>query len=86
MSMRIVLIALLLMSTDALAQQRQFYDAAGRNAGRSTTDSSGSTTYYDVDGRVTGRSSTSGTTTTFYDASGRNVGSVRTPPLTGSPR
>lgn len=61
----------LLVSGAAVAQQRQFYDAAGRNAGRAITDSQGTTTIYDAAGRVTARSSTSGNATTIYDAAGR---------------
>jgi YD repeat-containing protein len=47
----------LLMTPGAEAQQRQFYDAAGRPAGRATTDSQGTTTMYGPDGRVIGRES-----------------------------
>jgi YD repeat-containing protein len=68
-----------IFTTAAHAQQRTFYDSAGRVSGRSTTDSGGATTIYDSSGRVTGRTSTgSDGTTTIYDASGRNVGSVTT--------
>jgi YD repeat-containing protein len=73
----IAAIALMALTGNALAQARTFYDSAGRVVGRSTTDSSGSTTYYDA----AGRSSTNGNTTTFFDAGGRSAGSVRTPPL-----
>jgi YD repeat-containing protein len=44
----------LLISSGASAQQRQFYDAAGRNAGRAVTDSQGTTTIYDAAGRRIG--------------------------------
>jgi len=47
--------ALAALITTAQAQQRQYYDAAGRNAGRAVTDTQGSTTFYGPDGRVTGR-------------------------------
>jgi len=67
------LVLVLLMSDVASAQQRQFYDAAGRNAGRSITDSQGSTTFYDAAGRAAARSSTTGQTTTIYDAGGRVI-------------
>jgi len=67
----------ILLVAGAAAQQRQLYDAAGRNAGRAVTDSQGSTTVYDAAGRVTARSSTSGNTTTIYDAAGRHTGSVQ---------
>jgi YD repeat-containing protein len=75
-------LALMAVTTVALAQQQTFYDNTGRVVGRSTTDSAGSTTFYDAADRVTGRASTSGNgTTTYYDANGRNLGNVRTPPL-----
>lgn len=67
-------LALTLIASPALAQQRAFYDSSGRVAGRSTTDSGGASTFYDSSGRVSGRSSTSGNTTTIYDATGRIVG------------
>lgn len=67
----------LLMVQVAGAQQRQFYDSAGRSAGRAVTDSAGSTTIYDPAGRVTARSSTSGRTTTIYDAAGHHTGTIQ---------
>lgn len=51
--MRTILILILLMSP-ATAQQKQFYDAAGRNAGRAVTDTQGTTTFYDAAGRKAG--------------------------------
>ncbi len=48
--MRIILIVLIiprLLPDIASAQSRTFYDAGGNVAGRSATDSSGSTTVYD---------------------------------------
>jgi YD repeat-containing protein len=81
MKLVIVAIALMALTTAALAQSQTFYDSAGRVVGRSTTDSAGSTTFYDASGRVTGRASTNGNTTTYYDAGGRNLGNARTPPL-----
>ena len=71
-------IVLVLMPTEALAQSRTFYDADGRVAGHSTTDSNGSTTFYDASGKVTGRSSTSGNQTTIYGGDGRRTGTVTT--------
>jgi len=68
------LLAFVALATEASAQSRQYYDSSGRSAGRSSTDSQGSTTFYDAGGRVTGRESKSGNTTTIYDAAGRNVG------------
>jgi YD repeat-containing protein len=82
MKQTLVLLAMLLLtSINAQAQQQQFYDAAGRNAGRAVTDSQGSTTFYDANGNVTGRASTgSSGTTTIYDANGRRTGTVTTQP------
>jgi YD repeat-containing protein len=74
----LVLLTLALMTGAAPAQQRTFYDAGGNVAGRSATDSQGSTTVYDAGGRVTGRASTSGNQTTIYDERGRNVGRFTT--------
>ena len=75
-----VVLALLVMPTEMLAQQRTIYGADGRVTGRVTTDSQGSTTIYDASGRVSGRTSTdSQGTTTIYDASGRKAGSVTGP-------
>ena len=51
---RIILIALLLLPATAAAQQKQFYDAAGRNACRAVTDTQGTTTFYDAAGRKAG--------------------------------
>ena len=42
------------MPTDALAQSRTFYDSSGRVSGRSTTDTSGTTTFDDAGGRGVG--------------------------------
>jgi YD repeat-containing protein len=75
------LLALLTLAMTAgatSAQQRTFYDSAGRLIGGSATDSQGTVTNYDGRGRVISRESTSGGTTTEYDASGRNVGRVTT--------
>ena len=76
----IAALTLAALATEASAQQRTYYDNAGRAVGRSSTDSQGSITFYDARGRVTGRESTSGNTTTIYDASGRNVGQFTTKP------
>lgn len=75
----IVLLNGLLLAASATAQQRTFYDAAGRPAGHAATDSQGTTTIYDARGNVTNRASTSGNTTTTYDAAGRRVGTVSHP-------
>jgi hypothetical protein len=50
----IALVLALLPFEAALAQQRQFYDSAGRNAGRAVTDTQGTTTFYDAAGRKAG--------------------------------
>ena len=42
------------LATEALAQQRTYYDAGGKVVGRSSTDSQGTTTHYDRSGRVVG--------------------------------
>ena len=74
----IIMILLLIASTNAMAQQQTIYGPDGRVTGRIRTDSQGSKTIYDASGRVTGRTSTdSQGTTTIYDASGRKIGSTR---------
>ena len=52
--MRFIIALTLLLPATAAAQQRQFYDAAGRNAGRAVTDTQGTTTFYDAAGRKAG--------------------------------
>ncbi len=74
----IVAALLAVLTTDASAQQRSFYDSAGKSVGRSSTDSQGTVTNYDARGRVISRETTSGNQTTIYDAGGRNVGRVTT--------
>jgi hypothetical protein len=65
------------MPTDALPQQRAFYHSTGKDVGRSTTESSGSTIIYGTDGRVSGRTSTdSQGTTTASGSDGRKAGRV----------
>jgi YD repeat-containing protein len=46
------LLALAMTTGAASAQQRTFYDAGGKVVGRSSTDSSGTTTNYDARGKV----------------------------------
>jgi YD repeat-containing protein len=75
----LALLTLALMTGAASAQQRTLYDASGGTAGRSATDSSGTTTNYDARGKLISRETTTGNTTTVYDAGGRNVGSSRLP-------
>lgn len=80
MSRHALAIMLLLLSpADAWPQQRQFYDAAGRNAGRAITDTQGTTTFYDAAGNVTARSSVTGNTTIIYDAAGHRIETVIRP-------
>jgi hypothetical protein len=66
--------------TEVLAESRTYYDASGRQSGRSTTDTKGNTIYYDNMGRNTGRSVTRGNTTTVYDNMGRQTGNITTKP------
>jgi YD repeat-containing protein len=74
MTKTLVMAAVLLIPTAAMAQQKSFYDASGRVIGTATT-SGNQTTFRDDRGRTTGRSATdSQGTTTFYDASGRVQG------------
>jgi hypothetical protein len=76
---RLLAVAFLLLASDAASaeQQKQFYGADGRNAGRALTDSQGHTTYYGADGKVQARSTTSGNTTTVYGSDGRKTGTVQ---------
>ena len=74
MKILLTVLTIAMMTGAASAQQRTFYDSSGKVVGRSTTDSSGTTTNYDSRGRVISRESTSGNQTTIYDAGGRNVG------------
>jgi YD repeat-containing protein len=74
MTKTLVMAAVLLIPTAAMAQQKTFYDASGRVIGTATT-SGNQTTFRDDRGRTTGRSATDTQgTTTFYDASGRVQG------------
>jgi YD repeat-containing protein len=43
-----------------LAQQRTFYDASGKVAGQSSTDSNGTVTNYDARGKVISRETMTG--------------------------
>jgi YD repeat-containing protein len=74
----LALLTLAMMIGAASAQQRTFYDASGKVVGRSSTNSSGTTTFYDSRGRDISRETTSGNRTTIYDARGRNVGRFTT--------
>ena len=53
--MRFIVVALMLLPTAALAEQRQtFRDANGREIGRSVTNNMGNTTFFDNMGRRVG--------------------------------
>ncbi len=75
----LALLALAVMTGEASAQSRTFYDARGNVVGRASTDNSGTITNYGARGRVITRETTSGNTTTIYDSGGRNVGRVTSP-------
>jgi YD repeat-containing protein len=75
----LALLALAVMTGEASAQSRTFYNARGNVVGRASTDNSGTITNYDARGRVITRETTSGNTTTIYDSGGRNVGRVTSP-------
>jgi hypothetical protein len=50
-----LIVLALLMPTGGVAQQREFYDThTGKSIGRSTTDTSGTTTFDDAGGRGIG--------------------------------
>jgi YD repeat-containing protein len=70
----IAALALAMLTGTVSAQQRTIYDSRGKVVGRSSTDSSGTTTNYDARGRVITRETTSANTTTVYDDRGRNIG------------
>ena len=75
----LALLALAVMTGEASAQSRTFYDARGNVVGRASTDNSGTITNYDARGGGITRETTSGNTTTIYDSGGRNVGRVTSP-------
>ena len=77
-SLLTLLLTFATMTGEASAQQRTFYNSAGKVVGRSSTDSQGTTTNYNSRGKVISRKSPSGNTTTIYDASGRNIGRFTT--------
>ena len=71
----VALVALIIMTGAALAQERTLYDSSGRVVGRASTDSQGTTTFRDAGGRTTGRESPNGSGgTTIYDPGGRAIG------------
>ncbi|MBR0809338.1 hypothetical protein JQ636_37905 [Bradyrhizobium japonicum] len=61
------LLALVLTTGGASAQQRTYYDSSGKVIARSATDSQGTVTTYDARGNVIGRASAPPT----RDCSGR---------------
>src|SRR5258707_2833978 len=61
----LALLALAVMTGEASAQSRTFYDARGNVVGRASTDNSGTITNYGARGRVITRETTSGNTTTI---------------------
>ena len=72
------MLTLATLTCAASAQQRTYYDSAGKVVGRSSTDSQGTVTNYDSRGRVIIReSTTSDGTTTLYDERGRVLGKRR---------
>ena len=75
----LALLTLALMTDEASAQSKTFYDSRGNVVGRSATDSSGTVTNYDSRGKVINRESTTGNQTTI-DALGPNVGRISTSP------
>ncbi len=52
---KLFIIALCIVATPSVAQQRTVYGADGRIVTRSTTDTQGTTTIYDARGNVVGR-------------------------------
>jgi YD repeat-containing protein len=68
-------LATLIFSSTASAQQTTFRDGSGRLIGTSSTDSNGTRTVRDASGRTTETSTTnSNGTTTYRDGSGRTIG------------
>ena len=70
-------LALLMLPTDALAQQRTSYGGDGKVIGRESTGTNCASTLYGADGRVLSRTTSSSSgTTTVYGADGRRTGTV----------
>jgi hypothetical protein len=63
----------LLLSGPAKSQQRQLYDAAGRNAGRIVTDSAGNQTLHGADGRAVVRTSPDSSGSVYNATTGRRI-------------
>jgi YD repeat-containing protein len=74
----LALLTLATMTGAASARQHTFYDASGKVAGRSSTDSIGTKTNYDSRGRVIRREFASGNQTTIYDARDNVIGRYTT--------
>jgi hypothetical protein len=66
-------LALIALTTEALAQQRTIYGSDGRVIGHTATDTQGTTTLYGSDGRAVTRETTTRSDTTVYDARTGNV-------------
>jgi len=69
-------LALLTLSTQAMAWGETYRNTSGQVVGRSTTTSTG-TTFYNPLGQQTGRAVTNNTGTTFYNSMGQQTGTVR---------
>jgi hypothetical protein len=73
----LIVIATLMLSVTASAQQTTIRDSMGREIGSVSTDSSGTRTFRDNMGRMTGTATRDGGgTTTFRDSSGRLTGTA----------
>ena len=73
-----LIVAFLLHTLAAHAQQRTIYGSDGKAIGRSTTDSQGTTTLYGSDGKALTRESPRSGGSTIYDAqSGRQLGTTQ---------
>jgi len=71
-----VVLALILASDAAMAQQKTFRNSMGQTTGRSVTNGN-QTTFYDHMGRNTGRAVTNNAGTVVYDNMGRQTGSIK---------
>jgi YD repeat-containing protein len=71
-----IICALGIVATPALAQQTRVYDANGRSIGTAAPQGQGSTRYYDSRGKSLGTSTTTGNTTTFYGPGGNVTGTT----------
>jgi hypothetical protein len=88
MSRTVIILAAIMLTAPAQAQQRNFTGPNGNYRGSAFTHGN-SITFTDERGRFSGSTITHGNTTSIYDAAGRYQGSVTTPgnsshPLTGA--